>query len=327
MNYFKKNLVILLSLTGLCCVSLMNNVQAQDKEFNLKITKEKFNDVSGSIVIPVPEESLDLDKIYYPGINSTDLSGLDILSTEKLKARLERKIKRRKNNIEPENVPSIYDIDLSTIREQAKNQVYKVSLKTKYANLANAAHLNNNFQNNLDDVRKLIEHGELKKASATLDKLATKSKKDSWYLVELAENYEKLGKYGKASLLYEKAEALNPDRIEILYNYAHNLYKLEKFDKAEKYMNKILALNPEFTLAYYDLGNIYFKKKQYYKALEFFNKSVKINPISEDTYYNIALILELTGKKDLALKYYNKCLELEPADFQAQKAIKRLGNN
>jgi len=306
-----------------------------NKAYNIRLDKNKFNDLNDSITIPDTLDILELDKSYYPNLNSNspDLSDIDILTLDKLKAKLEPVTRKKRKGVQIENIPEIYEIDLSSIREASKGGINLINLKAKnknrvetigYKTPSNSGKSIVKTINSLDKALELIKSGQTVRATAMMDSVAATYKNDPWMLAQIAEVYEYLKNYNKTQKLYERAVTLNPGRIELLFNYANFLYRQNKYDKSEKYLRKIISMNPEFTLAYYSLGLLKFKQKQYYNALEYFNKAISLNPLSADSYYNAALILELIGKPDLALKYYNKCLELEPADSQAMLAVKRL---
>ncbi|EKE03184.1 MAG: hypothetical protein ACD_20C00234G0006 [uncultured bacterium] len=298
------------------------------------VSKEKFNDVPDSITVPNPQDVLNLDTIFYPNLNSTygDLSGLDILTFDKLK---EKFVKARKhtNNIHVEEIPEIYQIALSTLREESKDYIRTVNIGNDSSeNFVNVSvkkkdgELDTGSQETIDRITRLISRGDQEEAIKLIDKEAFKPRKDPWYMAKLAGLYEQVGKYNRAAGLYDKALDLKPGRIELLYSYAYCLYKDDKLDKAEKNMNKVLEIDPKFTLAHYHLGNIHFKDGEYYEALKSYNEAIKLNPLSADAYYNTGLILEIMGKKDLAAKYYDRCLTLKSDDNQAKDAIQRLQN-
>ncbi|OGI22624.1 MAG: hypothetical protein A2287_08005 [Candidatus Melainabacteria bacterium RIFOXYA12_FULL_32_12] len=350
MKIHQKKLILLLSLVYLQWNNPVSTVYSQDllpaqfnpgvssgisTQFDLKINKEKFNDIPDSIINPCPQDALKLDSAFYPNLDSSygDLSGLDILTFDRLKEKfVKAKKEKNKNGIKIEDIPQVYEIALSTLREESKDYIKTVNIGEHGhpENFVNVASKNKSDQHNpdsqviIDKIKNLISKGKTDEAIKLLDQEAFKPQKDAWYMAELAGLYEQINKYNRATNLYEKALTLKPDRIELLYSYAYCLYKDKKLAKAEKQMKKVLKIDPKFTLAHYNLGNIYFKNGKYYDALKSFNEAIKLNPLSADAYYNTGLILELIGKKDLAVKYYDRCLTLKSDDAQAQEALKRL---
>lgn len=354
MKFYQKKSIMLLSLFYLLISSTIDITYAQNysttgtgsgilsgtpseiNSFDIEITKEKFNDVSGSITVPNPQDVLELDFTFYPNTSSKygDLTGLDILTLDKLRASLDQTKRSpfKRGGIEIENVPQVYEIALSTFREESKHHIKNINLSGNsasgsFVNVAVSRGIgksNSTSQNAIEEIRKHIKSGNAKAAAAVMSKNSEKLKKDPWFMAELAAIYEETKKYNQAAALYEKAVSISPNRIELMYSYAYCLYKAKKYDKAEKYMKKILTIDPNFTLAHYNLGNIYFKKARYHDALKEFNEVIKLNPLSADAYYNAGLILELTGHKDLAVKYYDKCLTLQASDNDAKNAINRI---
>lgn len=169
------------------------------------------------------------------------------------------------------------------------------------------------------------------------------------YLIMLAENYLKVGKFQDA--LRTTNEVLQKDmknpmalriQAEAFYQLKetssealekiYNLYKLDesrkelvsflsfayKQNKAEnksalEILHKHIALFPDDTDTVLYLANLYFKRQNYNSQnVKIFERAVKIDPEKAEYVYGLIECLKQSNKNDEADKIYNKALEKWP---------------
>jgi tetratricopeptide (TPR) repeat protein len=315
--------VILLTLiVTISCIFLNIQVFAQPTdELKVTVTKNGFNEFQDSLVIEkdIFENDIRLEEIFYSGysLNNLKFDLDDIIASINLP---EKTVKKPPSTaITALNYhKNIYELNIS-----GKSQSTKLSLNPSAHIITPADKYKTAPNIDMQKAIKLITDKNYAGAEKFLDGIIILSD-NTWNLAEIALLYEKIGKYNKSVLAYEKALKITPDRIELIYSYALCLEKINQTDRAVNSLLKIIGINPDFMLAHYNLGSIYYKKSDYYKALNEFYSSIKLNPLSADAFYNLALTLEVMNHKKLAHKYYLKCLELKPDDIQAIKAVQRL---
>lgn len=336
MKNFKKILIVCLSLSSLyICSSDIIHAQGATSDrvypagqLNIRITKDNFTDFRESLILNLHDENILMNSLYSANFNfkQASASRIDMISSLRKAPILNSyQNKAQRKQTTGDNPPNIYNINLGSSGNS-------IGASEKFSNNSriSAISISQDRYNDLstlqlmDKSKESIRSRKKAEAQSYLDSAVIKAGRNSWSLAEIADNYEQIKSYDKANKVWEKALALNPNRIELLYSYALYLCRNNQSEKAYKYLNKITSINPQFMLAYYNLGNIYFKKGQYLSAVKSYSKAISINPYCEDAFYNLALSLEALNQKSLALNYYKACLKLNPADNQVKLAIKRL---
>ena len=309
-----------------CCYAYQNSQTT--KKINVRVSKNSYTEFSGSLKIEKNHaEDVKLKNIYADGFNlknkkymATDVITPPEKKKEKIISEKSRNFKDKNNYLQPQNNTNIYDVSLASGKVSPKVNLAKPS----HSQITSATAKNSEIQSMIDNSKNYIAQKEYTRAENLIDTAVEREDKNEWLLAELASLYEQINNLNKASSTYEKAIALNPKRIEIVYSYALCLYKKNNLDIAKTNLEKVIGINPGFMLAYFNLGSIYFQKSDYTNALTSFVQSLKLNPLNADALYNTALTLETMNHKELAYKYYKKCLDLSPNDFQASKAVERL---
>ena len=101
-----------------------------------------------------------------------------------------------------------------------------------------------------------------------------------------------------------------------LYNNLANCYdRLGKFDKAITNYNKALKINNTYIASFYNRGNIYCKIKEYKKAIQDLSSAIKLDENFYQAYYNRGAIYKLINKNHLAEKDLKKAKELAQQDL------------
>jgi tetratricopeptide (TPR) repeat protein len=128
---------------------------------------------------------------------------------------------------------------------------------------------------------------------------------------------------------YDKALALKPDDVTVLYNYARALALARKFSEAEAEADKIAQLSPGGAgKAYYNLGAVLSNAGQSEPAAGVFKKAMAAN--YAEAFYQYGLYMAGKAQVDAAtgkitpapgtVEAFQKYLELSPAGPNAQPA-------
>ncbi|MDD3014022.1 MAG: tetratricopeptide repeat protein [Candidatus Gastranaerophilales bacterium] len=334
MKNFKKILLLCLSISSLYLYSVhITHAQStisdrinSAEQLNIRITKDNFTDFRESLILNIRDENIRLNNLFFSNINLklVNTPHLDIISSLRRAPSLypSSKVNDSKTDINP---PNIYNINLSSTGSNIQPSSESLSNSNK-VNISPSQNLYNSLTTLqlIEKSNAAIYSKKNYEAQLYLDNAVVKAGRNSWSLAEIADNYEQIKKYDKATKTWEKAISINPNRIELLYSYVLYLCRNNQSDKAQKLLNKIISINPQFMLAYYNRGNIYFKKRQYISAITAYSKAISINPYCEDAFYNLALSLEAINQKSLAITYYKECIKLNPSDNQVKKALRRL---
>ncbi|KPQ39006.1 MAG: Tetratricopeptide repeat/TPR repeat/Methyltransferase domain [Phormidium sp. OSCR] len=98
--------------------------------------------------------------------------------------------------------------------------------------------------------------------------------------------------------------------IQYYIKEGKNLEKIGKFHKASLLYQKVIQLNPNYDLAYYCLGNLLFKKNYLNESIQVYSRGLRRNYKSSWLYYGLGCILADSGCFDDAKKLLYKCIKL-----------------
>jgi len=122
--------------------------------------------------------------------------------------------------------------------------------------------------------------GEYDKAVRKLEKAYKfpEFKQDADKLYLLAQEYQKIKNYTKASQMYKAVLGINPNHIEAIYHLTNILIQANEFLRAEKYYKHALTINNQLSFAYYGLGKIYQSLKKNEESMDEYANCIKYDP-------------------------------------------------
>lgn len=120
------------------------------------------------------------------------------------------------------------------------------------------------------------------------------------------------GNFKEAIKLLEKAQKLDPDRIDYPYEIAYALYSNEKYANAIGVLES-LKDHPDVTeLIFQLLGNAYDNTGKPDKAIEIYKQGLKSFPNSGRLYLEQGIVEYYREKYDNAIDYWEKGVEVDP---------------
>ena len=145
--------------------------------------------------------------------------------------------------------------------------------------------------------------------------------KNVWYLLEMAEIYDKIGNFKQSAKLWEEICVLKPDNeyylIALSDVYLH-LNKLSDVIKVYDRIEKIVGRNDELTTA---KKNIYLHLNDVKSAAGEYEKLIKIYPHEIEYYMEAAAIYSANGMNDKAWTLYEAALQKDPKNAQLHIAL------
>ncbi len=133
----------------------------------------------------------------------------------------------------------------------------------------------------------------------TLEK--EKQEKYSGYIEELKN--KRLGEdLGSFDLVYEKAVAFYPDRLEAYYQKALYLYDRHQYEEDIRFIERYIVVNGEFYKQdeiadiYFILGNCYFEIEDYEMAANHLGTAIRYNETNPEYYVDRAIALARDGE-------------------------------
>lgn len=130
----------------------------------------------------------------------------------------------------------------------------------------------------------------------------------------------------KALAAYLKALELNPRTATAMYNAGLVYEELGKYDKATEMFEKLCKLDSGHTLAVYHLGHIYLLQGKLDKAIEKLKKAVEVEPLAANFRLELARAYDKTGRTDDAVTQLNEALKYIPDYQDARTMLERLKN-
>jgi len=129
-------------------------------------------------------------------------------------------------------------------------------------------------------------------------------------LLNLGFLYHELSQWDKAEYIYQKAQSVAPDEIQVLNNYAYMLaeagYKLEE---AMEMVDEAIALAPD-NASYLDTkGWIYFKLNKFEESEEYLLKANQIDPENDEILMHLGELYYMMGLHDKAKELWQEAIE------------------
>jgi tetratricopeptide (TPR) repeat protein len=108
-----------------------------------------------------------------------------------------------------------------------------------------------------------------------------------------------------------------PANLRAQWELAFFFHRLGMFEEAGKAYGKVLELYPSSWEAWYNLGLTYMKRARWQEAVRSFDKSLEFNPRNRDALNNVGICYLSMRDYELAARYYRKALDIDPAFFFA----------
>ncbi len=139
------------------------------------------------------------------------------------------------------------------------------------------------------------DRGDAKTASGLLEKLIQKNPSPRAF-VSLANDYESMHEYGLAANAYQKALALDPNRVELKAALAQDQALGGNYDDALTTYKELAQANPQDPQAYLGMSQVYREKRDFANARQMNNKAHQLDPDNLEIRYNEVGLLEDEGK-------------------------------
>lgn len=121
-----------------------------------------------------------------------------------------------------------------------------------------------------------------------------------------------LDRFEEASTASDRAIQIAPNLHLPWYSKAQALLKLQKYPEAIKALNKAIKLSPEKGNAWRLRGYVLTKLGRFSEAKACFEKAMSLLPISGDVHYSLAYYCVTQGQIEQALIYLQQAIDLQP---------------
>ncbi len=161
------------------------------------------------------------------------------------------------------------------------------------------------MKNEISQILKLIEVGNLDKALQDVKILYSKNHENLDIAKLLAYTYTQLGLFDKVIEVLEKGFKSKPNKQDFDYfnNIGYALAETEEYEKSIKYLDKAIYLNDEHPGASTVLAGIFLKKRDFEKANKYINSALEIvKKIGSKSYVKYSNIFLLKSEINSAMK-------------------------
>lgn len=196
--------------------------------------------------------------------------------------------------------------------------LYNEILETKSSELV---------QNNLTDALIALGQQELikqnySKATDTFIKAISRGTKDSGAYFGLARAYRACNVNDKATEYYEKAIAMNPEKVEYSNEFAEFISEINsvKDDKTSSngeiqsivISDGVQEVNSQTNKDFIAKGDDFYKAKKYDESLKNYKDALVLNPSDEVTLLKIGNVYKLKNDEKNAIDFYKKSIFVNP---------------
>ena len=196
--------------------------------------------------------------------------------------------------------------------------LYNEVLETKSSELV---------QNNLTDALIALGQQELikqnySKATDTFIKAISRGTKDSGAYFGLARAYRACNVNDKATEYYEKAIAMNPEKVEYSNEFAEFISEINsvKDDKTSSngeiqsivISDGVQEVNSQTNKDFIAKGDDFYKAKKYDESLKNYKDALVLNPSDEVTLLKIGNVYKLKNDEKNAIDFYKKSIFVNP---------------
>ena len=168
-------------------------------------------------------------------------------------------------------------------------------------------------------IRAYLRAGRTAEGLKLATELSTQSKDDvkSHFALGVLLASEK--QYRPAQLELEKADALQPETLEILYALGQTYLRIGDYAKAELMLNRAVKLKPDSPETLYVLAQVYQKQNRSVDALDLLVRAHKLAPENTDIIFLLARVSMSQNYYEDAIPLLESGVKLAPqrADFHA----------
>lgn len=160
-----------------------------------------------------------------------------------------------------------------------------------------------------------LEYQNMGKFNEAIDVLKTAivvNPQNEGALYEIAFCYDQLGNYQQAISCYSQFIDENPYSFTAWYNLGNAHSKLEDYPKAVWAYDYSLLINKDFGPAHFNMANAYLSQEKFFKAIEHFNECMRIDGDDASAYCYIGECYEQLNELELSKHNYKRSIELAP---------------
>jgi len=151
---------------------------------------------------------------------------------------------------------------------------------------------------------------DLGRAAAACEDLLTADRTNSGIIFLLGTVYMKVGKFGIAENLFQRAIQLSPDAPEVYNNLGFICHSEGRVEEATVAFNRCLELQPDNVEAMSNLASVFVNNGTPQRALDACDQVLAADPTQVDAKWNRALALLEMGRWDEAWPAYRAGLDL-----------------
>jgi Tfp pilus assembly protein PilF len=129
----------------------------------------------------------------------------------------------------------------------------------------------------------------------------------------LGTTYMKLNKYKEAAEVYKQALRLEPDSAWVHSNLGLAYTETSMYKEAIYELKKAIRIMPDLAVAHFNLGFTYRRLKMYKDASKAYKQAVRINPDFADAHYALGITYFDLKDKDSAEEEHKILKDLDPA--------------
>ncbi|HKL81358.1 MAG TPA: tetratricopeptide repeat protein, partial [Desulfobacter sp.] len=154
-------------------------------------------------------------------------------------------------------------------------------------------------QKSADLARYLESEGKIEEAQKKLLEATLNNSENPVALSNLGAFYARQRENVKALEIFNRALALDPENLDIMFRTALLSFLEKDYEKADTIVGVILAKNEDHVQANFLKGRLYFNRKEFSEALKYFETVIKNSPRHALARYFKARCLLDKGKSDL----------------------------
>jgi len=164
----------------------------------------------------------------------------------------------------------------------------------------------------IEQVRADLQAGRIASALKASSSLSTQNKNDVQVHFTLGGLLLAGKQFNPAQLELEKANALQPDKFEILETLGEAYLRTAAYDKAELVLNRALKLKPDSPDALYLLAQAYSAQKKPVDALDLLVRAHKLAPDNADIIFLLARVSMMQNYFEDAIPLLESGLQIAP---------------
>ena len=214
------------------------------------------------------------------------------------------------DNIQSFGVPSFeFHLTKASIFSQLKDSKNAIKNYTLAIEAAGEEDIDDIY---LDIALEYQNLGKFKEAIDILKTAISVNPQNEGALYEIAFCYDQLGNYQQAIACYSQFIDENPYSFTAWYNLGNAHSKLEDYPKAIWAYDYSLLINKDFGPAHFNMANAYLSQEKFFKAIEHFNECMRIDGDDASAYCYIGECYEQLNELELSKHNYKRSIELAP---------------